>query len=137
MCKKYSQYVELKKNHQLELKDAREEHELVSELMNKGFDINNGVIAIIDDEVFQGKDAVRKVEAMSLNNSLYQKMMNWVIETPVFHLAYPIMTKLRILLLKIKNRNTHIPTMNSVKRQERPQKVESNPEKGFGLALGG
>lgn len=115
ICKQYGMYVTLKQHHNLEIKDARKEKALVTELLNKGFDINNGVIAIIDDKIYQGKEAVRNVEQLSHDEWFFKKFIWWLIQSPLFHIAYYLMTKVRIVLLKLEGKDAVIRSKQSDK----------------------
>ena len=58
-CKYYASYIKLKEKHTLEIYNARDELERMDKFKQKGFDINNGFIVLIDDTtIIQGAEAI-------------------------------------------------------------------------------
>lgn len=81
-CNYYANYIELKRNHDLILKNAREEEIQITEFKLLGFDINNGFIIKVDEvNFYQGADAIvflnklAKKEFFFPNNKFFRKLI--------------------------------------------------------------
>lgn len=100
-CNTYANYIKLKENHELILTNARATS--LEFLINKGFDINNWFIILIDDkEIYQGSDAIIYLNKLSSkkiyfkDNFLFKKIL------------YSSIKFVRIIILKILNKNIKI-----------------------------
>lgn len=81
-CNSYANYIELKQNHNLILKNAREVDIEITEFKLLGFDINNGFIIKVDEaDLYQGVDAIvflnklAKKEFFFPDNKFFRKLV--------------------------------------------------------------
>lgn len=100
-CNAYANYIKLKENHQLTLTNARTAS--LELFKNKGYDINNGFIIIVDDkDIYQGSEAIIYLNKLSLRKVYFKD--NFLFK----NYLYPFIKFLRIIFLKILNKNTRI-----------------------------
>jgi len=115
-CERYSQYVELRKLHDIELLNAREQPELIEELREKGFDIDRGMILLVDKEVFHGKDAVLKLNSMTGKKGLFDTLGRCITSIPgVMTVVYPVLKSVRWVSLKVMGIDTRVTFKNNKK----------------------
>jgi len=58
-CNSYANYVKLKEKHELNILNARDNIKDIKQLKNRGFNINDGFIIIVEEsKVYQGADAI-------------------------------------------------------------------------------
>lgn len=86
-CRRYADYLRLRKKFGLTLKNAREEPEAIAALRAQGFEINDGMILVLEGKIYQGAKALAVLEK-SLNPTLIR-------------MFYPILKVLRRPLLKL------------------------------------
>ena len=61
-CNHFAELLELKsKVKNLSILDARKNEKLVKELLNKGFDIDQGAVLLTEDKIFHGHEAINKI----------------------------------------------------------------------------
>lgn len=102
-CNYYANYLELKKEHELYLYNARKKNNKIEEFRQKGFDINDGFIINIDEKkLYQGSKAIIFLNKLSSkkfyfpNNFFFKKII------------YPIIKSFRIFVLKLMGKETSI-----------------------------
>jgi len=101
-CEKYSQYVQLRKLHDIDILNAREQPELIEDLREKGFDIDRGMILLIDEKVYHGKDAVLQIDKLTGKKGFFDKLGRGITSIPgVMTFVYPLMKSVRWLSLKV------------------------------------
>jgi len=100
-CNQYAKLIALKKDHSINIKNAREHLEILKEFKTKGFDINNGVIVVCNDNIYQGSDAIVFLDKLDKKSSIYD---NWFFKK----VCYPAIKFTRFILLKIFGRNPNI-----------------------------
>ncbi|ADG93112.1 putative thiol-disulfide oxidoreductase DCC [Arcobacter nitrofigilis DSM 7299] len=94
-CNYYAKYNLLRTNHNLNLYNAREYPQKIKLLREKGFDINAGIIIEVDEEIFQGSNAVKQLNKLSTKEI---KILN----TKLFSIfLYPIIKSIRKVVLFI------------------------------------
>lgn len=109
-CKEYSKYVVLKKKHDVSLFNARENIQQIKKLKEKGFDINTGMILVVDeDEMYHGADAARKLDTILYKQNLLDKFLSFIVRLPGFKLMiYPSIKLLRNIVLRLAGKNPNI-----------------------------
>ena len=109
-CKEYSKYVVLKKKYDVSLFNARENIQQIKKLKEKGFDINTGMILVVDeDEMYHGADAARKLDAILYKQNLLDKFLSFIVRLPGFKLMiYPSIKLLRNIVLRLAGKNPNI-----------------------------
>ena len=101
-CKSYITIVNIKKKYTVELKNARSYMDEINELEANGFFIEDGILMKFKEEIFQGADALRKIDTINKNSSLKAALYGLIINLPMFKkIIYPIVKLLRILTLKL------------------------------------
>ena len=86
-CRRYADYLRLRKKFNLTLKNARVEPEAIAGLRSQGYEINNGMILILEGKIYQGAEALAVLEE-KLNPALLRAI-------------YPALKVLRRLILKL------------------------------------
>jgi len=112
-CSRYSRYVRLRSKWNLELLDARLHEDMVRELLADGYDIDKGMILIVDSQVYHGSQAVVALMALSKDKFWYDILVRTVFRFRVFtNVIYPIILFVRQGTLKVLGRE---PTINKSK----------------------
>ena len=110
-CKEYSKYIELRKQCDIELCNARDNLKKIEEFRVKGYDINNGMIVEIEDDsmLYLGADAAKILDSMIAKKGFIDKSMSFIVKLPLFNsIIYPIIKAIRIVLLKLLGRDYHL-----------------------------
>ncbi len=101
-CNKYTQILKLKQEHEVIIKNAREDLEKLRYFYSYGFDINNGIIVQVDDEIYQGAKAIYVLDSLSIKN-------NFLYGTKLFEVfLYPIIKIFRKIVLFILGKSSKI-----------------------------
>ena len=108
-CSKYSELVKLRSSYKVNLLNARDFPEAMNRFLDLGMDINEGFIIQVGDEFLQGDKAVvflsKEMRADAFFDSLLLRMMK---NKYFMLLVYPIVKKIRIVLLWIIGKNHRI-----------------------------
>ena len=101
-CSRYVALVRLKKNFAVELVDAREQPARAAAY---GLDLNRGMIADLEGDIYHGADAVWLLSQMSSRSGL----LNWLLAAMfsrrwLARLAYPVLRLGRNLTLTVLRR---------------------------------
>ena len=87
------------------LQNARVESDLVSTLWAEGFDLNEGMVLIWNDQVFFGDDCVNRLALLSSASGLFNKLNATLFSSSrVSALMYPILRAGRNTVLKLLGR---------------------------------
>jgi len=90
---------------QLELVDARENSEYLERITDQGLDIDQGMVLIVDEQLYYGSDAIHALSLMSSRSGFFNRINYWIFRSSgVASLLYPILRSGRNLLLKILGR---------------------------------
>ena len=96
----------------LNLIDARENPPIMKEITTRGWDIDEGMVLRIGDELYYGDDAIHALSLLSSRSGLFNRLNHWVFKSRRRSaLFYPILKSCRGLLLKILRR-TRINNLN-------------------------
>lgn len=91
-CNKYTQILNLRKEHDVIIKNAREDLQKLRYFYSYGYDINNGIIVQIEDNIYQGAKAIAMLDNLSEQSNFFYK-------TKLFqNFLYPILKLLERLL---------------------------------------
>ena len=110
-CKEYSKYIELRKQYDIEMCNARDNLDKIEEFRVKGYDINNGMIVEIEDDsmLYLGADAAKILDSMIAKKGFIDKSMSFIVKLPLFNsILYPILKAMRIVLLKLLGKDYHL-----------------------------
>jgi predicted DCC family thiol-disulfide oxidoreductase YuxK len=101
-CKSYQKVIDIKKKYSFELKDARLHPLEISNLKDQGYKIEDGILMIFKDEIFQGAQALRRIDLLIEKKTTISKLYALIIRLPFFaNIMYPIVKIIRIVTLKI------------------------------------
>lgn len=101
-CHKYTQILNLRKEHDVSINNARDDLEKLKYFYSYGYDINNGLIVQIDEKIYQGAKAVLVLDNLSEKSSFIYK-------TKLFqNFLYPVLKIIRKIVLFILGRNSNI-----------------------------
>lgn len=108
-CKEYSNYVELRKEYDIQLINARDSIEEIIDFRKDGFDINNGMIVEYENKIYQGADAIKLINEFISKKKKADRLLSWFVKTAIFKsYVYPIILKIRKILLKAMSRDPKI-----------------------------
>lgn len=108
VCKNYVTMLRLKESvGEVELIDAREDIHLAEQFLEEGYNLDNGMIVIYQQQIFYGQKAVHVMALLSTNVGAFNKMNVCLFKNEmVAKIAYPILVFLRKILLKILGKTT-------------------------------
>lgn len=71
-CSKYCQLIKIKKAAgEIELIDARAPSSVMEKITAKNFDIDNGMVVTIEDEIYYGDEAIHVLSLLSARSDLF------------------------------------------------------------------
>ena len=116
LCSHFSKALKLKKAvGKLVIIDARTEHPLVTEVMKKGFDLNDSVFIKYNDTLYHGTDAVHLLALLSSPIDVFNRLNGYLFKYKATTiLFYPIFKALRYIILLLRG----IPKIH--KKSEEP-----------------
>ena len=80
--------------------DARKAGDLSVALWDAGYDLNEGMVLIWNDQVFHGDECVHRLALLSSGSGLFNTLNAWVFRSPrISALLYPILRTGRNTLL--------------------------------------
>ena len=114
-CNNYCQLVRIRDSvGNLVLIDARENSEVMQEVTEQGFDVDNGMLVKTGEQWFYGSDAIHVLAMMSTRSGWFNRFNYYLFQSPQLSaLLYPQLRACRNLLLKVlgktKINNLNIP----------------------------
>lgn len=101
-CQAYVGMVRLQENYNVELINAREPHPRVDEVTLKGYDLDEGMIVILDGDFYHGDDAMHRMALMTANSGALRRLTKWTFSSPWrSRNLYPLLRGGRNMTLKI------------------------------------
>lgn len=101
-CRAFSHMVRLQENYTVELVNAREPHPLVHTATEKGLDLDEGMIVVLNEKFHHGEDAMTRMALMTAKNGLLRRLTKWTFSNPRrSRFLYPILRSGRNFSLKI------------------------------------
>lgn len=89
----------------VQMYDARDAGELSRALWDAGYDLNEGMVLIWNDQVFHGDDCVHRLALLSSGSGLFNGLNAWVFKSPrISALLYPILRAGRNATLRMLGR---------------------------------
>jgi predicted DCC family thiol-disulfide oxidoreductase YuxK len=86
---------------ELVLIDAREVSSVMNEITAKGWDIDQGMVLKVEDELHYGSEAIHALSAMGSQSGFFNKINYWLFRSKSrAKFLYPILRSFRNLLLK-------------------------------------
>jgi hypothetical protein len=94
--------VRLQENYSVELVNARAPHPLVQAATQKGLDLDEGMIVVLDDEFYHGEDAMTRMALMTAKSGVLRRLTKWTFSSPWrSRILYPFLRAGRNMTLKI------------------------------------
>ena len=85
--------------------DAREDSPVLDEVTDLGLDIDEGMVVKVDDRIYYGSDAIRKLATVSSRTGFLNRFSYHLFRhSRAARLLYPMLAACRNLLLKILGR---------------------------------
>ena len=104
-CANFVQFSRLRSKFDVSLFDLRETPEKVSYFVNKGYDVNQGMVVVLDDSIYFGHEAIYMIAALSNKNKFIGSVYFFFFSNKkVTKLLYPIMKIVRNFTLLILRR---------------------------------
>lgn len=118
-CRYYSTILKIKRSYgEFELVNAREHSDIMNAITNKGFDIDQGMVLIMNEKYFYGADALHMLAILSSRSTIMNSINHWAFKSKLLaRLLYPLLRFFRNVLLKI-TRKTKINNLNFKNNQK-------------------
>lgn len=82
--------------------DARDAGPIMEEITSKGFDIDQGMVVKVGDQLYYGSDAIHALSLMGTNKGLFNRLAYLSFRSrAVSKILYPVLKACRNLLLKV------------------------------------
>ena len=99
-CRSYKKVIDIKKKYSFELRDARLYPKEINSLYAKGYKIEDGILMIFNKKIFQGSEALSKVDSLIYKKTFISKLYSLIIKLPFFGMIiYPLVKIIRIITL--------------------------------------
>ena len=107
VCENYCQMVRIKRSiGELTLVSAREESDLVTEIKGKGFNLDNGMVLIIDDQIYGNAETIHALALISSRSNIFNKINYWIFKSEWrSKRLYPVLRFSRRCLLMLLGKN--------------------------------
>lgn len=102
-CDNYCRMVRIREDiGELVLWDAREPGSIMDEITALGWDIDQGMVVKLEQQLYYGSDAIYMLSLLSSRSGLFNRLNYWLFKSKrLSHVLYPILRALRNLLLKL------------------------------------
>ena len=92
-CTNYIRYLRLRESvGPVELLDARENIALVQKLLAEGFDLDDGMVYVDNENVFHGDDAIHRLALLTTTSSIFNKLNHMIFRSSAISRAlYPVL----------------------------------------------
>ncbi|MBU2568697.1 MAG: DUF393 domain-containing protein [Gammaproteobacteria bacterium] len=114
-CPFCTQYVQLLKLREVistvELINAREGNSIVGDLFESGYDLNEGMVAIYENQTYYGADCVQVLALLSTGSGIFNRINSVIFRSKLLaRILYPVLRIGRNLTLMLlgKRKITHI-----------------------------
>lgn len=102
-CTAYTSLVQLRKQFQVELLSARSADPRVDEFLRRGYQLDEGMLLQIDQEVYVGADAMHRLATLSNRHRILNQMQRTIFSSRwLAHLLYPLLRWVRRLALLVR-----------------------------------
>lgn len=87
------------------LLDAREGGELVRQVQQQGYDLNEGMVLMLDGQIYYGADCINRLALLSSNSGFFNRFNRVMFRSPaVSRVMYPVLRFGRNSVLRILGR---------------------------------
>ena len=106
-CDNYCQIVRIRESiGALQLINARDKGDVMDEITAQGFDIDQGMVLKVGEQLYYGADAIHALALLSSRTGLFNRMNYWLFKSKILSkLLYPVLRFFRNLLLKLLNKS--------------------------------
>lgn len=105
-CDNYCQVVRIRESvGNLKIVNARDDSAIMQEVTAKGFDIDDGMVLKMGEQLYYGSDAIHALALISSRSGIFNRINYWLFKSHhVSRLLYPVLAACRLVLLKILGR---------------------------------
>ncbi|HEX7763896.1 MAG TPA: DCC1-like thiol-disulfide oxidoreductase family protein [Cellvibrio sp.] len=102
-CDNYCRLVRIREDiGDLVLVDAREPGPILDEITALGWDIDQGMVLKLEQQLYYGSDAIHMLSLLGSRSGVFNRLNYWLFKSKrLSHLLYPLLRALRNLLLKL------------------------------------
>lgn len=106
VCNAYCRVVALRQlSGDVEILNARTEHPLVQHLIDQGYDLDEGMVMIVGQNIYHGADAIWVLSSLTADRSIMNRLNYFVFKSRrIATLIYPILKLGRRILLLLLGR---------------------------------
>lgn len=106
-CSRYTQLIKLRENvGTLILVNAREKHPILEKIEERGLDLNEGMVLVMDDQYYHGAQAIHVLALLSNPSTTFNKINFWLFKSEsVARFIYPILRAGRNMVLRMLGRS--------------------------------
>lgn len=102
-CDNYCRLVRIREDiGELVLVDARDPSPILDEITALGWDIDQGMVLKLEQQLYYGSDAIHMLSLLGSRSGVFNRLNYWLFKSKrLSHLLYPLLRALRNLLLKL------------------------------------
>lgn len=102
-CDNYCQIVRIKESvGELLIVDAREKSDVMEEITQLGWDIDQGMVLKMGEKLYYGSDAIHALALISSRSGVFNRFNYWLFKSKgLSHVLYPTLRFFRNILLKV------------------------------------
>lgn len=102
-CDNYCRLVRIREDiGELVLVDARDPGPILDEITALGWDIDQGMVLKLEQQLYYGSDAIHMLSLLGSRSGVFNRLNYWLFKSKrLSHLLYPLLRALRNLLLKL------------------------------------
>jgi predicted DCC family thiol-disulfide oxidoreductase YuxK len=106
-CNAYCQVVNIRESvGDLRIVDARENSEVMNEIISQGLDIDQGMVLKMGGQLYYGSDAIHALALIGSRSGIFNRINYWMFKSKTISaLIYPSLRFFRKILLKILGTN--------------------------------
>jgi predicted DCC family thiol-disulfide oxidoreductase YuxK len=112
-CGAFVRRTRLRKNVDLHLIDARSEHPLIQTVIDRGLDLNEGMVLKTGNNYYHGADCIHVLALMSNRSDCFNRINSMIFASPALaRILYPVLRAGRKTILTLLGRKPLIFTLN-------------------------
>lgn len=103
VCNVYCQLVKIEETvGDLVIVNARDHSQVLDEITQSGFDVDQGMVLKMGDQLYYGADAINRLALISSRSGVFNRLNYYIFKSKsLSSVCYPILRSARNLLLKI------------------------------------